>query len=269
MAERYAEAGRKFAELVEVMARLRAPGGCPWDRKQTFESIKPYLLEEAYEVMDAIDREDWRGLAEELGDLLLQPVFFAEMAAEQGLFTVADSLDAINQKLVRRHPHVFGNALAETPEDVKARWDEIKKQEKKEQGAKEPASVLEGVPRNLPALMEADKVSHKAAGLGFDWPEIDGVLAKVKEEAGELASAQKTGDAKEVEHELGDLLFTIVNLARFLKVDPEQALRKSTGRFRARFAHVERRAAEAGPGLKETRLEQMEEWWQEGKIKTG
>jgi MazG family protein len=265
MAESYAEAGRKFAELVAVMARLRAPGGCPWDRKQTFETIKTYLLEEAYEVTDAIDREDWPGLKEELGDLVLQPVFFAEMAAQKGLFTIEDSLDEINQKLVRRHPHVFGDAYAETPEDVKVRWDEIKKQEKAEQGAKAAVSVLDGVPRNLPALMEADKVSHKAAGLGFDWPDVDGVLAKVREEAEELAAARKTHDAKEVEHELGDLLFTIVNLARYLKVDPEQALRKSNGRFRQRFGYVEQKAAETGKPLKETPLEQMEEWWQEGK----
>jgi tetrapyrrole methylase family protein/MazG family protein len=265
MAERYAEAGEKFAELVAVMARLRAPGGCPWDRKQTFETIKKYLLEEAYEVLDAIDREDWKGLQEELGDLLLQPVFFAEMATERGLFTVADSLDAINQKLVRRHPHIFGDAQADTAEEVLVKWNEIKKQEKAEQGLPEAASVLAGVPRNLPALMEADKVSQKAAGLGFDWPDVDGVLAKVREEAEELAGAQKTQDPTQVEHELGDLLFTIVNLARYLKVDPEQALRKSTTRFRGRFAHVEQRIAESGKGFKETALEQMESWWQEGK----
>ncbi len=265
MAERFAEAGQKFAELVEVMARLRAPGGCPWDRKQTFETIKKYLLEEAYEVMEAIDSEDWKGLEEELGDLLLQPVFFAEMATEKGLFTIADSLDAINQKLVRRHPHIFGDAKAETPEEVLVRWNEIKKQEKEERGVPTAKSVLDGVPKNLPALMEADKVSHKAAGLGFDWPDVDGVLAKVREEAEELASARKTQDAKQVEHELGDLLFTIVNLARYLKVDPEQALRKSTGRFRGRFAHVEKRVAESGKEFKDTTLDQMEDWWQEGK----
>ena len=265
MAERFEEAGKKFAELVEMMARLRAPGGCPWDRKQTFESIKPYLLEEAYEVMDAIDQQDWRGLEEELGDLLLQPVFFAEMAAEKGLFTVADSLDAINQKLVRRHPHIFGDAKADTPEEVLTRWNEIKKQEKAAQGAPPAASVLDNVPKNLPALMEADKVSKKAAGLGFDWPDVGGVLAKIQEEAAELAAAEKTQSPQEVEHELGDLLFTIVNLARYLKVDPEQALRKSTARFRGRFAHVEQRVAASGKEFKETALEQMEDWWQEAK----
>jgi MazG family protein len=265
MAEQFAEAGKKFSELVSVMSCLRAPGGCPWDRKQTFETIKTYLLEEAYEVMDAIDRQDWRGLEEELGDLLLQPVFFAEMAAEQGLFTIGDSLDAINQKLVRRHPHVFGDAQAATPEDVIVRWDQIKKQEKEEQGAPPPSSVMDGVPRNLPALMEADKISNKAAGLGFDWPDIRGVLAKVCEEAEELAVAREAGDARQVEHELGDLLFTVVNLARCLKVDPEQALRKSNARFRGRFAHVEQRGAASGKAFAETSVDQMEEWWQEAK----
>ena len=266
MAERFAEAGRKFAELAAVMARLRAPGGCPWDRKQTFDSIKSYLLEEAYEVMDAIDRRDWRGLEEELGDLLLQPVFFAEMAAEQGLFGIADSLDAINRKLVRRHPHVFGDAQAETPDDVKKRWDEIKKEEKAEQGAMADGSVLDGVPRNLPALMEAEKISHKAASLGFEWPDIGGVVDKVQEEARELAAARESSDQEKIEHELGDLLFTIVNLARFLKVDPEQALRKTSTRFRNRFRHVEQGVAAVGATLRETPLDRMEALWQEAKL---
>jgi len=177
VAEEFIEAGQKFAQLVEVMAKLRAPGGCPWDRKQTFDTIKSYLLEEAYEVMDAIDRRDWPSLEEELGDLLLQPIFFAEMAREQGLFSIADSIDAINEKLVRRHPHVFGNAHAETPEDVKVRWDEIKKQEK---GSVPDSSVLDVVPRNLPALMEAEKIGHKAAATGFEWPDIEGVLDKLQ-----------------------------------------------------------------------------------------
>jgi MazG family protein len=258
--EQFVEAGQKFAELVEVMAKLRAPGGCPWDRKQTFDTIKSYLLEEAYEVMDSIDRRDWRGLEEELGDLLLQPVFFAEMAQEQGLFTIADSLDAINEKLVRRHPHVFGDAQAETPEDVKLRWDEIKKQEKAPDAG---ASVLEAVPRNLPALVEAEKIGHKAAATGFEWPDVSGVLEKLQEEAAELARAQESENDSEdrhhIEHELGDLLFTVVNLARFLKVDPEQALRKTNARFRRRFAYVE---AEMGDG---DSLEKMEELWQAAK----
>lgn len=255
MSERSEAAGKKFAELVEVMARLRAPGGCPWDRKQTFDTIKSYLLEESYEVMEAIDRRDWPGLADELGDLMLQPVFFAEMAAEEGLFDISDSLDAINQKLIRRHPHVFGNATAETPEDVKQRWDEIKKQEK---GDSVQKSILDNVPRNVPALVEAEKIGQKAAGVGFEWPEVTGVLEKLHEEAREVAAAK---DPAHIEHELGDLLFTVVNLARFLKVDPEQALRKTNARFRKRFAHVE-----AGIGnLGETSLERMEELWTEAK----
>jgi tetrapyrrole methylase family protein / MazG family protein len=262
MSEGFREAGAKFEQLVEVMSRLRAPGGCPWDRKQTFDTIKSYLLEETYEVMDAIDARDWRGLVEEVGDLLLQPVFLAEMAAEQGLFTISDSLDAINEKLVRRHPHVFGNAVAETPEDVKQHWDEIKKQEKTAQASSGSESVLDGVPRNLPALVEAEKISQKAASLGFEWPDIGGVVEKLQEEAAELAKAKQSGDQQHIEDEIGDLLFTIVNLARFLKVDPEQALRRTNMRFRKRFAHVERKVRAASV---EISLEQMEELWQEAK----
>jgi len=256
VSEQFTKAGEKFAQLVDVMARLRAPGGCPWDRKQTFDTIKSYLLEEAYEVMDAIDRRDWAGLEEELGDLLLQPVFFAEMAREQGLFSIDDSIDAINEKLIRRHPHVFGDAHAETPEDVKVRWDEIKKQEK----AQAPeASVLDSVPRNLPALMEAEKIGQKAAATGFEWPNIEGVLDKFQEEAAELARAWESGDQAHIEHELGDLLFTVVNLARFLKIYPEQALRKTNARFRCRFAHVEAERKEGDS------LEKLEELWQQAK----
>lgn len=263
MSEQSVAAGSKFAELVEVMAKLRAPGGCPWDRKQNFDTIKAYLLEESYEVMDAIDRRDWPGLAEELGDLMLQPVFFAQMAQEEGLFSIADSLDAINEKLIRRHPHVFGTATAETPDDVKQRWDEIKKQEKTEKGHATDGSILDGVPRNLPALVEAEKISHKAAGVGFEWPDISGVVEKLQEEARELAVAREGGNRVEIEHEIGDLLFTAVNLARFLKVDPEQALRKANSRFRSRFAHVEQNRGEAE--LNQLSLERMEELWAEAK----
>ena len=244
------------------MMRLRAPDGCPWDRKQTIDTIKSYLLEETYEVLDAIDRRDWPGLAEELGDLLLQPVFFAEMAAEDGLFTISDALEAINRKLIRRHPHVFGEAKANTPEDVKQRWDEIKKEEKSVEHAGSESSVLEAVPRNLPALMEADKISHKAAALGFEWPDVAGVMDKLQEEAAELARARASDDQEHTADEIGDLLFTLVNLARFLKVDPEQALRKTNARFRRRFAHIEKHAGDA---LKDTPLARMEELWQEAK----
>lgn len=265
MADRFAEAGEKFSELVKVMARLRAPGGCPWDRKQTFETIKAYLLEETYEVMDAIDLQDWAGLAEELGDLLLQPVFFAEMAHEQGLFSIADSLEAINEKLIRRHPHVFGNATAKTAEDVRVRWDEIKKQEKADQGNPALKSVLEDVPRSLPALVEAEKISKKAAAIGFEWPDISGVVEKLQEEAAELAKARESGDSQHIQGEIGDLLFTLVNLARFLRVDPEQALRRTNARFRSRFAFVESEIAAGGGTLPETPLNRMEELWQQAK----
>lgn len=258
-----AKAGERFAKLVELMAQLRAPDGCPWDRKQTFDSIKAYTLEETYEVLDAIDSRDWPGLREELGDFLLQAVFYGEMAAEQGLFTIADSLGEINEKLVRRHPHIFEGTTAETAEDVKLRWDEIKKEEKARKGEVGKVSVLDGVPRSLPALMEAEKVSRKAADQGFDWPGIDGVLDKLREEAEELAAAQTDGsDLLAVEHEIGDLFFTLVNLSRKLKVDPEQALRKTTGRFRRRYSHVERGVAAKGGAAT---LEEMEGFWQEAK----
>jgi len=247
------------------MARLRAPGGCPWDRKQTFDTIKSYTLEETYEVMDAIDRRDWAGLAEELGDLLLQPVFLAEMAAEENLFTIADSLDAINQKLIRRHPHVFADASAETADDVKRRWDEIKLQEKSGKGTAPPASVLDAVPRNLPALVEAEKISKKAAALGFEWPDISGVIEKLQEEAAELTRAREDAAQEHIASEIGDLLFTLVNLARFLNVDPEQALRRTNARFRSRFAHIEQTIAAEEAEFANMPLERLEELWQQAK----
>src|ERR1700730_7864906 len=211
--------GERFERLVEIMARLRAPGGCPWDREQNFDTIKHYLLEETYEVFDAIYDRDWPGLAAELGDLLLQAVFFAQMASEEGKFRIDDSEDAITAKLIRRHPHVFGDGSAKTADDVKRRWDEIKAAEKKNKG--EPVrGLLESVPRNLPALVEAQQISSKAAGVGFDWENADQVLEKLDEELDELAEARAGGSRDELEGEVGDLLFVIVNLTRFVKVDP-------------------------------------------------
>src|SRR5437016_1574414 len=208
-----------FTRLIEIMARLRAPGGCPWDREQSFDTIKPYLLEETYEVLEAIDKRDWPALADELGDLLLQAVFFAQMAAEENKFRIDDSIDAIVQKLIRRHPHVFADGSAKTSDDVKRRWDEIKVDEKKAKG--EPIrGLLESVPRNLPALIEAQQISSKAAGVGFDWENAEQVLDKLDEELDELAAAREGGSREELEGEVGDLLFVVVNLARFLKVDP-------------------------------------------------
>jgi len=251
--------GEKFERLVAIMARLRAPGGCPWDREQSFDSIKPYLLEETYEVLEAIDKRDWPALADELGDLLLQAVFFAQMASEENKFRIDDSIDAIVQKLIRRHPHVFADGSAKTSDDVKRRWDEIKADEKKSKG--EPArGVLESVPRNLPALVEAQQISSKAAGVGFDWENADQVLEKLDEELDELAEARAGASREELEGEVGDLLFVLVNLARFLKVDPEQALRRTNAKFRKRFAHVE-----AGVKLPGATIDQMEALWQEAK----
>lgn len=253
-------AGERFSRLVEIMARLRAPEGCPWDREQTFDTIKPYTLEETYEVLDAIDRRDWSGLSEELGDFLLQAVFHARMAEERGLFSIADSLQHINEKLVRRHPHVFADGDARTADAVKQRWDEIKADEKKGKG--ESHALLAGVPRSLPALVEAAQVSSRAAGAGFDWPEVGSVFDKLQEELSELHAAKSPEDR---EHEIGDILFTLVNIARFMKIDPEQALRKTNTRFRERFAYVEKGLAIRGRACSEASLEEMEALWQEAK----
>jgi MazG family protein len=258
--------GEKFERLVSIMARLRAPGGCPWDREQNFDTIKPYLLEETYEVMDAIDARDWEGLAEELGDLLLQPVFFAQMAAEEGKFDIADSLEAINSKLVRRHPHVFASGDAKTADDVKRRWDEIKAEEKSGNDASKPKGLLDGVSRSVPALVEAQHIASRAAGAGFDWESVDQVFEKLDEELRELHLARSlTENHAAIEGEVGDLLFVIVNIARFLKVDPEQALRKTNAKFRRRFAHVESGLAAQGKSTRDASIEEMESLWQNAK----
>ena len=254
-------AGSGFARLVEIMARLRAPGGCPWDREQNFDTIKPYLLEETYEVLDAIDARDWDGLAEELGDLLLQPVFFAQMASEAGHFDISDSLEAINRKLIRRHPHVFADGEARTSEDVKRRWDEIKADE----NPGEKKGLLDKVPRCLPALVEAQQISSRAARAGFDWENAGQVFDKLQEELKELEAARLGGPPSAIEDELGDILFVIVNIARFLKVDPEQALRRTNAKFRRRFAHVESGLAERGKTPGDSTIEEMEELWQDAK----
>jgi MazG family protein len=251
--------GQRFERLVEILARLRAPGGCPWDREQSFDTIKPYLLEETYEVLDAIDARDWPGLADELGDLLLQAVFFAQMASEEGKFRIDDSLDAITEKLIRRHPHVFGEGDAKTSEDVKRRWDEIKIEERRRKG-ESPKGLLTGIPRSAPALVEAQQIASKAAGVGFDWENADQVLDKLREELDELAEARALGDPAALEDELGDLLFVVVNLARFLRVDPEQALRKTNAKFRRRFGYIESRAKVPG-----ATLDEMEALWREAK----
>lgn len=253
-------AGEKFQSLVNLMARLRAPGGCPWDREQTFDTIKPYLLEETYEVLDAIDARDWAELTGELGDLLLQAVFFSQMAAEQGLFRIEDALDAINEKLVRRHPHVFGSETAQSGDDVKKIWSEVKAKEKPGETA-----LLDGVTRALPALVEAQQITSRAANVGFDWTDANQVLDKLREELAEFDSARQSGSPQQLEDELGDLLFVLVNLARFVKVDPEQALRKTNAKFRRRFGFVERKLAERGVSPRDSNIDEMESLWQQAK----
>jgi MazG family protein len=257
-------AGEKFQQLVALMARLRGPGGCPWDREQTFDTIKPYTLEETYEVLDAIDRKDWPDVAEELGDLLLQVVFYAQMAEEQGLFQIGDSLDAINGKLIRRHPHVFGDQSAESAGDVKRIWGEIKAAEKKDWG-KDSAGLLDSIPRAMPALVEAQQIASRAATAGFDWETTEQVIEKLHEELAELSEARRRSSAAELEGEIGDLLFVLVNVARFVKVDPEQALRRTNAKFRERFAYIERKLAERGRKLTESNMAELEELWQEAK----
>ena len=258
-------AGDRFNQLVALMARLRAPDGCPWDQKQTFDTIKPYLLEETYEVLDAIDARDWPELSEELGDLMLQPVFFAQMAAEAGHFRIEDCLQAINDKLIRRHPHIFGDVVAETAEDVKRNWDVIKAEEKSGKGRPKGA-LLDGVSRALPALAEAQQIAAKAASQGFDWPGIEPVFDKLLEELTELDEARAAGQPAEIEDEFGDVLFVMVNLARFLHLDPEQALRKSNAKFRRRFGYVEARLGEMNRPFEESNIDEMELLWQEAKI---
>jgi len=246
----------EFGRLVEVVARLRRE--CPWDRKQTHESIRPYLIEEAYEVAEAIGSGDDGELKEELGDLLLQVVFHARMAEERGAFSVGDVVKDLVEKLVRRHPHVFGEVEVEDAEEVLERWEEIKKKEGRE-------SLLDGVPRSLPALLRARRVQEKASKVGFDWERAEGALGKLGEELGELEDAMRSGDRVRAEEELGDLLFSVVNLSRFLGLDPEWALHKAIDKFVARFKKVEEELAERGRDPREATLEEMDRIWDETK----
>jgi tetrapyrrole methylase family protein/MazG family protein len=255
-------AGSLFERLVQVMARLRAPGGCPWDREQTRESLKAFLIEEAYEVLEALDQGGSETLQEELGDLLLQVVFHAQIAAELGEFTVKEVLAGVTDKLIRRHPHVFGEGRAETAAEVLSNWERLKQAERG--GAKE-ASALAGVPKTLPALLRAQRLQDKAARVGFDWGETAQVLQKVEEELLELKEAMGKGAAA-TEAELGDLLFSLVNLARFLNLNAEEALRKCIEKFARRFRHIETVIADRGRSLRESSLEEMDALWQEAKI---
>ncbi len=246
-----------FDELLGVMARLRAPDGCPWDREQTHRSLRPYLLEETYEALEAVDAEDWPRLSDELGDVLLQVVFHAQLASERGDFDIAEVCRGIVTKLKRRHPHVFADSVAETPDEVIDRWEKIKREE---DGYQERESAVDGIPEILPALQRAYKLQKRASRVGFDWPEVSGPRAKVDEELREVDEA--TGDA--LEHEVGDLLFAVVNLARFLDVEPEGALRRANERFARRFRSVEEQAG-GSDGLSRMDLEEMDVLWERAK----
>ncbi|WP_424362396.1 nucleoside triphosphate pyrophosphohydrolase [Methylocystis parvus] len=257
-----------IARLIEIMAALRTPGtGCPWDLEQDFRSIAPYTIEEAYEVADAIESGDLGELRDELGDLLLQVVFHSRMAQEQGAFAFTDVVDAICDKLVRRHPHVFEAVAALTPEGVSAQWSEIKAAEKAAKGDPPPASLLDGVPLALPALTRAVKLQQKASKVGFDWNDALQVMGKIREETEEVAAELAEGriDQKALEEEIGDLLFVVSNLARHAKVDPEQALRGANAKFERRFSHIERRLAEMGSSCEAASLDEMEALWTEAK----
>lgn len=250
-----------FDRLVAIMHRLRSPGGCPWDAEQTHESLKRYLLEECYEVIEAIDNQDDDLLKEELGDLMLQPLFHSAIAEERGAFDINDVIETICDKLIRRHPHVFGDQVIADSEAQIANWEKIKKAEKGE----ERRSALSGVPPHLPALLKAQKVTEKAARVGFDWEHVDQVFAKVVEELHEFEETIASGDQKAMEAELGDLLFAIVNMGRFLTLNPEDALRKTIERFSARFSHIEDTLHMQGVSISEASLDEMEALWQEAK----
>jgi tetrapyrrole methylase family protein/MazG family protein len=249
--------------LLAVMARLRGPGGCPWDLEQTLTSLRPYVLEETYEVLEAIDAGDARAHREELGDLLLQIVFQARIAEEEGRFSFADVADAIHDKLVSRHPHVFGDSDAKDADAVLRQWAAIKRKENEARGGGK--SVLEGVPREMPALARAERLTEKASRIGFDWPDASGARAKVAEELAELDEAVAGSDRRRIEDELGDVLFAVANLARKLSIPPEEALRGALGRFVERFRYVEEALANRGAAPGEATLEEMDRLWDEAK----
>ena len=288
--------GERFERAVQIMARLRAPGGCPWDREQTFDTIKPYTLEETYEVLEAIDNRDWHELTGELGDLLLQVLFYSEMAHEEQHFSIDDVLDRLSNKLVDRHPHVFGEVKADTPAEVLRNWEALKAEEKKKrleagggkkaQQLEDTQSVLAGVSSKMPALLEAHKLSSRAAHVGFDWPDIEGLFEKLAEETAELREELKAapvnrppgrgiaGSGKprvspelraRMEDEVGDLLFVLVNIARYLSLDPESALKKTNRKFKRRFQWMEERLRANGRGPAQASLEELENLWQQAK----
>ena len=291
-----ASTGGKFERAVSIMARLRGPGGCPWDREQTFDSIKPYTLEETYEVLEAIDNRDWEELRGELGDLLLQVLFYSQMAQEEGRFSIDDVLERLSTKLVNRHPHVFGDVTAETSADVLRNWEALKAEEKKkrlEAGGGKAAktesqdSILAGVSSAMPALLEAHKLSSRAAHVGFDWPEIGGLFEKLEEETAELQNELKrlpespartgkgiAGSGKpqvpeqlraRLEEEVGDMFFVLVNIARYLALDPESALKKTNRKFKRRFQWMEQQLRAENKTAQESSMDELESLWQKAK----
>jgi MazG family protein len=263
-------AAAAFSRLIDIMATLRGPGGCPWDREQTIDTLKPFVLEETYEVLDAIDRHDHAALAEELGDFVFEAVFLAQLEAEAGHFTIADSVETVADKLVRRHPHVFkreeGEAALDTAGQVRTRWEDIKAQERSAGGdASKEKTVLSGIAPTLPALLRAYHIGVRAASVGFDWTHATDVVAKIEEEVAEIRDAvghADRSDRDQVEEEVGDLLFAIANLARKLGVEPETALRKANDKFTKRFTSMEQTLATAGRAMKDMTLEELEAEWQ-------
>ena len=254
-------AKRSFDDLVHLMTTLRGPDGCPWDRKQTLPDLKPFVIEEAYEVVDGIDRDDRKALMEEIGDLLLEAVFIAEITREEGSFDVYDSITAIHDKLVRRHPHVFADVEANDAEEVLVNWEKLKNEERKA----ENKSVLSGVPGALPALLKASRLTEKAARVGFDWRRTDDVFDKLDEELGELREAVQSGDNGRIEDEMGDLLFTIANIARKTGVNAEEALQSTNRKFTRRFESMESSVRSSGRNLDQLSLEEMDALWDEAK----
>jgi ATP diphosphatase len=288
--------GERFERAVAIMERLRAPGGCPWDREQTFDSIKPYTLEETYEVLEAIDNRDWEELPGELGDLLLQVLFYSEMAKEQGTFSIDDVLDRLSRKLIDRHPHVFGDTKADTSADVKRNWEALKVEERKKRlgvaeddgAGKTSPSILASISSSMPSLLEAHKLSSCAAQVGFDWPDMEGLFAKLSEETEELRQQLQefpapgpcpegrgvAGSGRQavpedlrirLEEEVGDLFFVLVNIARYLSLDPESALRKTNRKFRRRFQWMEERLRESGKTAEQASMDELESLWQQAK----
>lgn len=252
-----------FSDLIDIMAHLRSAGGCPWDREQNHDSLKRYLIEETYEVLEAIDSKNTGGMAEELGDLLLQIVFHAQIGREEGTFDINDVIDGICRKMVLRHAHVFGDDRADTADEVVDKWEAIKKREK---GQRTQTSVLKGVPSNLPSLMRSYKVQQKASQVGFDWDNVEDVITKVDEEIQELKDVYKSKNVERITDEMGDVFFALVNLSRFLDVQPELALTGTVNKFIKRFEYIERESAKAGRKLEDMSLKEMDELWEKAKI---